>query len=248
MPKDPIDQVVILAAGQGVRLRKNAQDYLKPLYPLRDRPLIGYVMNGFTAHGVTRFHVVVGFEKEELVPALQRLLPEGTELNLVDNPHWRLNNGISLLQAREAVRGRFFVSMADHLFQPDLIRRLAEGAVEAGSLYLAVDRKLDSVFDMDDATKVRTDAGMIADIGKELRDYDAVDTGLFVCPPEIFDFLDSARVDGDCSLSDGVRAMAAVGRARAVDIGDAVWQDVDTQEMLSHAESLVARFDNDGGT
>ena len=204
-------------------------------------------MQGFASNGVSRFHVVVGFEKEELTAGLKRLLPAGAELHLVDNPYWRLDNGVSLLQARGAVRGRFFVSMADHVFQPEVTRRLARGAAEADSLYLATDRKLDTIFDMDDATKVRTSGGRIEDIGKQLTEFDSVDTGLFVCPPEVFGFLESVKVDGDCSLSDGVRAMAARGIARAVDIGDGVWQDVDTQDTLAHAESLVARHKIDGG-
>lgn len=235
-----IDQAVILAAGQGVRLRKNDQDYLKPLYPLHDRPLISHVMRAFARSGVSRFHVVVGFEKEELIPGLERALPEGADLQLIDNPHWRLSNGVSLLQAAGKVSGRFFLSMSDHLFNPEIIDKLQSGAVSEECLYLAVDRKLDSIFDMDDATKVVSEDGYIRDIGKHLKKFDAVDTGLFVCPPAIFERLEAARVDGDCSLSDGVRAMAGAGRARVVDIGDALWQDVDTPEMLEHAEEMLA--------
>ena len=241
MATGSIDQVVILAAGQGLRLRKDRRDYLKPLYPLHDRPLISYVMDGFASNGVTRIFVVVGFEKEELIPGLKRALPGEAELHLVDNPDWRLNNGVSLLKAQGSVQGRFFLSMSDHLFQPEMIRRLAAEASEDDCLYLAVDRKLNDIFDMDDATKVATEGGDIRDIGKSLSKFDAIDTGLFVCPQEIFSHLEAVMMDGDCSLSDGVRAMADAGRARAVDIGDAVWQDVDTHEMLSHAEELLSR-------
>jgi 1L-myo-inositol 1-phosphate cytidylyltransferase len=242
MSSGSIDQVVILAAGQGLRLRKDDRDYLKPLYPLHNRPLVSYVMDAFASSGVSRIHVVVGFEKEELIPGLKQALPGGAELHLVENPDWRLSNGVSLLKAKGSVRGRFFLSMSDHLFQPEMIRRLAAGAEDPKSLYLAVDRKLDAVFDMDDATKVKTDGGLIKDISKELTAFDAVDTGLFVCPQEIFAHLEAALADGDCSLSDGVRAMAEAGRARVVDIGDAVWQDVDTPDMLSHAEELLRSY------
>ena len=76
-------------------------------------------------------------------------------------------------------------------------------------LNLAIDRKLDSIFDLDDAMKVQTRGNQIAAIEKNLRDYDAVDTGLFVCPLEIFDYLERAKQSGDCSLADGVRLMAS---------------------------------------
>ena len=41
---------------------------------------------------------------------------------------------------------------------------------------------------------------------------------------------------------DGVRLMAAERKVRAIDIGEAWWQDVDTPEMLAHAEQEVARL------
>src|SRR5260370_34729047 len=87
--------------------------------------------------------------------------------------------------------------------------------------------------------KVKTKGDRVVAIGKDLQDYDAIDTGLFVCPPEIFKYLEQAKRDGDCSLADGVRAMAADGKVRATDIGDAWWQDIDTPEMLAQAEKVV---------
>ena len=55
----------------------------------------------------------------------------------------------------------------------------------------------------------------------------------------IFKYLEKAKQAGDCSLNDGVRLMAADNRVRALDIGDAWWQDVDTPDMLRHAEQRM---------
>ncbi len=235
------EQVVILAAGQGLRLRLGDNDFLKPLYPLRGRPLIGWVMSAFLSKGVNVFHLVVGFEKERLIQGVRAVAPESAKLRFIDNPHWKLSNGVSLLQARGKVEGRFFLSMADHLFDPHMIEILAASATEQDKLYLAVDRKIGQVFDLEDATKVRLDGASIKDIGKNLESYDAIDTGLFVCPEGIFDSLAEAAglQAGDCSLSDGVRRLASSGRAMTVDIGECLWQDVDTPAMLKHAERLV---------
>ena len=91
--------------------------------------------------------------------------------------------------------------------------------------------------------KVQTHENKIIEIGKDLRDYDAVDIGLFVCPPEIFDYLERAKFNSgrsDCSLADGVRVMARDNKAYAISIGDSWWQDVDTPQMLQHAEKQMA--------
>jgi choline kinase len=94
--------------------------------------------------------------------------------------------------------------------------------------------------------KLRTDGKRLTAIGKNLRDYDAIDTGLFICPLEIFDYLEKAKsVSGrnDCGLADGVRLMARDKKVCAIDIGDFWWQDVDTPQMLQHAEKqMTARL------
>ena len=52
--------------------------------------------------------------------------------------------------------------------------------------------------------------------------------------------LDHASIDGNCSLSDGMRLLAYGGRLRALEI-DAPWHDLDTPEAFAHAgkESLL---------
>ena len=84
--------------------------------------------------------------------------------------------------------------------------------------------------------KVQTRDGRVTAIGKNLAIYDAIDTGAFLCPPEIFRYLKAAQSGGDCSLADGVGLMAADGKVCAIDIGAAWWQDVDTPAMRARAE------------
>ena len=97
------------------------------------------------------------------------------------------------------------------------------------------------IFDLDDATKVRREGDRIVDIGKEIAEYDAFDTGMFLCSPALFDILESVKKEGNCSLSDGMRMLGRNGRLRAFDIEDAAWQDVDTPEALAYAESIFAQ-------
>jgi choline kinase len=132
--------------------------------------------------------------------------------------------------------------MSDHLFDAAVVDRLLD-SFDSDFLNIGVDRKLDSIFDLEDAMKVRTRENRITDIGKKLRYYDAIDIGLFVCPLEIFDYFERAKSrsgTNDCSLADGVRLMAGNDKVRAIDIGDGWWQDVDTPSMLRHAERKMS--------
>ena len=106
-------------------------------------------------------------------------------------------------------------------------------------LNIAIDRKLNSIVDLDDAMKLQTHGSKVTAIGKNLRSYDAIDTGLFVCPSDIFAYLEQAKsINGgnDCSLANGIELMAADGKVYGIDIGGGRWHDIDTPRVLEHAE------------
>jgi choline kinase len=172
------------------------------------------------------------------------LVPAGIKLHPIHNPGWHKQNGISVLAAAAHVQSPFLLTMGDHLFEPSIVD-LAIQQADLKSLNVAVDRKLNAIFDLDDAMKVKTKGDQVVAIAKNLQNYDAIDAGLFVSSLQIFQYLEEAKRDGDCSLADGVRAMAADAKVRAIDIGDAWWQDVDTPEMLAQAETAVRNL-NEG--
>ena len=234
-----IVDAVILMAGVGSRLGARMGVIAKPLVPIAGRPLISYTFAALESVGVRRVHAIMGATSERLAAELVPLLPPGMRLNTIVNPDWQKQNGVSVLCAAGEVDAPFFLTMGDHLFEPAILETLL-GQADRARLNLAVDRKIESIFDLADATKVQTEGRRIVAIGKELQDYDAIDTGVFLCAGSIFDSLHRAQRHGDCSLSDGVRLMAAEGNAHAIDIGEAWWQDVDTPEMLQRAEEESA--------
>jgi 1L-myo-inositol 1-phosphate cytidylyltransferase len=239
-----ITEALVLAAGTGSRLRAGKADPPKPLQPVAGRPMLARTLLALRAAGVRRVVVVVGFQGDRIRDYLGRdpsLAAAGLELVVVDNPDYLCANGVSVLAARAALAGPFLLSMSDHVYDPSIPRLAAAADLAAADLYLCVDRRLEEVYDPDDATKVVTSAGRILDIGKTLSCYDAVDTGVFACSSALFSELARARAEhGDCSLSDGVRGLAAAGRARVLDIGDAFWQDVDTPGARDRAERILA--------
>jgi choline kinase len=237
-----ISEAVILMAGQGSRLRGSDKIFLKPLVPVCGRPLISYTLDALSSAGIKTVHFILGYERERMTVRLKQLIPFGVTASFIENRDWQKQNGISLLAAADRLAKPFLLTMSDHLFENAIVDLLMDSS-DVDLLNIAVDRKLHSIFDLKDAMKVRTDGKRLTAIGKNLRDYDAVDTGLFICPLEIFDYLERAKfVSGrsDCSLADGVRLMAGDKKVCAIDIGESWWQDVDTAQMLQHAEKQMA--------
>lgn len=239
-PKDkPISTAVVLMAGMGSRLRATTGILPKPLFPLLGKPLITYTLEALARNGLTTVHAITGYEAEAVAERVSQFAPREMKLNFVFNRDWRKQNGVSVLAAAPFVTGEFLLLMSDHLFDDALIGRLI-AAPAADCLVLAIDRKINAIFDLDDAMKVKTDGTRICAIDKRLADYDAVDTGLFRCSPAFFEYLERAKRNRDCSLADGVRLAAAEDKARVIDIGNFWWQDVDTPEMFAEAERRLA--------
>lgn len=235
-------RAIILAAGTGSRLVAQ-ETYPKPLKPVAGVPLLVRILRTLQSEGIREAVVIVGYRGEQIKKALLAEPSLALRLQFVQNDDFDRKNGVSLLKAASFVDGDCLLSMADHLYSPELVRRLRQFELGPGCCVLGVDRDIDRCFDLDDATKVRLAGSLIKDIGKDLGSYDAIDTGVFRIGPALIKELERIQeATGDCSLSDGVRALAARGLFLAGDVGDARWIDVDTPDALQRAEAMIRVF------
>jgi len=231
---------LIIAAGHGSRLRDISPS--KPLTLVAGVPLIEHVARAAAAGGATGFTMVTGHEAARLEAFLtdlaERLRLPIAPVRIAD---WDRPNGHSVLAGAAAIAGDYLLTMADHLFDPAIVRLLL--AAPAAALTLAVDRDLaNPLLDMDDATKVALGAnGAINRIGKTLAHFDAIDTGLFRATPALAASIKAAVADGEAgSLSDGVQRLADRSQAMTVEVEGARWLDVDDAAALAKAEAMVA--------
>jgi choline kinase len=231
---------LILAAGNGSRIAARSGEGPKPLVSLNGKPLLDHVMSNARDAGIERFVIVVGYRGQAIRDWYDAHPLAGVQVTWIENPDFRKDNGISVLRARNVIHENFLLLMADHIFEADTARSLLREPVTQGEVVLAIDRNVRGIFDLDDATKVRIEQGRIIEIGKMLGTYNALDTGMFLCSPALFGWLERAAVNGNCSLSDGLRLMAEEGLFKGFDIGTAHWQDVDTPAALDHAQEVFA--------
>jgi len=231
------NQCLILAAGKGTRLRKASHGLPKPLVHFRGKPILEHIILGAHQAGINRFVIVVGYGSELIRRWFNNRFRGKVSVTWVENPDYEKQNGVSALKAKKELHENFLLLMADHVFQPQTARVMLAQPLSPGEVILAVDTNIDEVFDLDDATKVRRQGDHIVDIGKEIVSFDGLDTGMFLCSPALFDTLESVVKNGNCSLSDGMRQLAQHRSLRALDIGEAGWQDLDTPEALAHAEN-----------
>ena len=235
---------VILAAGRGERLRAGGIATPKPLLRIHGVSLAERVVRTvLRAAAIERIVVSVGWEAERVQAHFESIGRRcGIAMEFVRAADWHLGNGASALAAAPATGEEpFLLAMSDHLFAPELVSDLIAEAPGAGAVRLAVDRDKAAVFDLEDVTRVRLAEGRIAGIGKGLASWDAADTGVFYCSSGLYEALERAAAAGEHGVSGAVAALAADGRAIAVDVSGHWWRDVDTPSALEDAAERLLR-------
>jgi len=231
---------IVLAAGNGDRFHNRTRDS-KLLHPFLGQPLLLRTLDTVRDAGVDAITVVLGYQADRVRALVEGAATPGVKISFALNPDWRLENGVSVLAARRSIdTERFAVLMGDHVFEPEVLRRLLQFSMRSDESVLAVDARPVAPAVAAEATKVRRDDSRIVAIGKDLADYDALDTGMFVCSPLLFEALEASRAQGDTTLSGGIGQLAARGLMRAVEVGNATWRDIDTVSDLEAAESVLA--------
>src|SRR5580693_4680672 len=96
-----VKQCLILAAGNGTRLRPVSAGLPKPLVEFRGKPILEHVIFRARQAGIEEFVIVVGYRSDLIRRWLANRWPADMSVTLVENPDYHKNNGVSVLKARE---------------------------------------------------------------------------------------------------------------------------------------------------
>ena len=225
-------KALVLAAGEGSRLRKYAKQ--KTLQHIAGVPLLGRILRGLKEAGINSVCIVIGYEGDEI----QREIGEnyaGLNITYITAQNWEKGNLYSFLAAKGVFKTNFILCMGDHIFDSQIVKNLINVNLN-GALVLAVD----GVGHAFDDTKVREQDGMILEIGKHINPSNCVDTGFFFCSPKIFSYAEMVVKQGASELADCIRLAAQNGDAHVLDVSGHYWVDIDTKKDLKRAKRLLA--------
>jgi mannose-1-phosphate guanylyltransferase len=118
-------QALILAGGEGTRLRPLTSKVPKPVVRLVDQPFIGYMFDWLCSHGVDDVIMSCGFLADGVKSVLGDGSSFGIRLRYVEEPK-PLGTGGALKFAEEYLQERFFMLNGDVLTDIDLTRQLEQ--------------------------------------------------------------------------------------------------------------------------
>jgi glucose-1-phosphate thymidylyltransferase len=200
-------QAIILAAGEGVRVRPLTRSRPKAMIPVANRPIIEYVIDALLKNGIRDIVVVVGYRKEQVTRFLN-----GLEVPIkVVVQEKQLGTAHALQCAESKITGDFLVLPGDNYIDPQSIARIKD----VPNAILVKEHPNPSNFGV-----VLLNNGLVTDIVEKPEHSPSfmVSTGIYSLRKSFF-----SCIRGN-DITDAIPAMIAAGeQIRAIPADD--WQD-----------------------
>ena len=234
-------KVVIIAAGQGSRLKNQTANSPKTLLNINGNPIIYKLLENCILPEISGVIIVTGYQHQIIEDYITNV-DLNINIETVYNPNWKLENGLSILSAKDAIPSgeNFIVSMSDHYYGSDLLEIVVQSSLEDKIATVGLDFNINDIFDIDDGMKVEVDPvdnTKISSMSKSLLKYDAIDCGVFKLDYLFFDYLSDANKIGKHRIMDACQYLITVGKMGGINIGDCFWLDIDTPESLMYLRS-----------
>lgn len=116
---------IIVAGGQGTRLRPLTNDKPKPMVPVAGKPILEHTLNLFKKHGVTRFIFALCYLPQSVIDYFGDGSKFGVSIEYTfEDPSTPLGTAGAILGARGKISGTFIVTYADVLRDLDIAQML----------------------------------------------------------------------------------------------------------------------------
>ncbi len=192
-------QAVILAAGEGQRLRPFTVNRPKVMLFIAGKPILQYAIEALVQKGIRDIALVVGYHKEQVLDYFGSGESLGVDLTYV-NQDRQLGTAHALAQAKEAIKDDFLVLPGDNLIAADTIDRFTDVEPEA-----VLVKKVDNPMRYGVVTIQRGTVKEIQEKPEEAASH-LVSTGIYAFSRAIFDF-----VEPQLDLPDVVNRMLSQG-------------------------------------
>jgi mannose-1-phosphate guanylyltransferase/phosphomannomutase len=238
-------KAVIMAGGEGTRLRPQTSNLPKPMLPLVGRPMMEHIVSLLQRHGITDIVVTVAF----LPNAIRSYFGDGSELGVrmvYASEETPLGTAGSVRNAREELTERFLVISGDVLTDIDLTSMVQfheKNNALATLALCAVENPLEFgiVITREDGSIER----FLEKPGWGQVFSDTINTGIYVLEPEIFDMIPEGRaVDFSAEV---FPAVLEAGGPIFGYVANGYWEDVGTTAayLKAHEDILDGKVEVD---
>ncbi|MFC7165318.1 UTP--glucose-1-phosphate uridylyltransferase AglF [Halospeciosus flavus] len=205
-------KAVVLAAGEGTRLRPLTADQPKAMVDVDGQPLLAHCLDRLADLGVEEFVIVVGYLAQDIVDAFGDAY-RGIPITYTHQEE-QLGLAHALLTTEAHVEDDFVLMLGDNVFDANLrtpVRRQREKRVDAAFLVEEVPREEASRY----GVCATNQYGEIVEVVEKPDDppSNLVMTGFYTFSPAIFDACRNVEPSdrGEYELSDAINRLMASG-------------------------------------
>ncbi len=177
-------QAIVLAAGEGQRLRPFTVNRPKAMLSIADKPILQFVVESLAQNGIRNIIFVVGYRKEQVYDYMGSGEQFGVDITYVTQ-ETQLGTAHALSQVRDIAEDEFLVLSGDNLIEAHTIADFVQIKPEA----VLVKRVNDPVR----YGVVSMDGSEVKDIVEKPKEpgSNMVNTGIYAFTKEIFAFTES---------------------------------------------------------
>ncbi len=231
-------QAVILAAGEGKRLKPFTVNKPKVMLTVAGKPILSYVIDALVKNGIRSIILVVGYRQEQIYSYFGSGEEFGAEITYVTQEQ-QMGTAHALLQARNAVEDEFMVLPGDNLISLETLVDVV--SAEPNSILV---KKTENPVRYG---VVSIEHGMVGEISEKPREAksDIVSTGIYALNSKIFDFVSS-----ELDIPDVLNSMLREGHSFKAVETMATWLDaVYPWDLLSLNAAILKELKGElGGT
>jgi UDP-N-acetylglucosamine diphosphorylase / glucose-1-phosphate thymidylyltransferase / UDP-N-acetylgalactosamine diphosphorylase / glucosamine-1-phosphate N-acetyltransferase / galactosamine-1-phosphate N-acetyltransferase len=207
-------QAVILAAGEGRRLRPFTVNKPKAMIYIAGKPIIQYVLESLASNGIRDIILIVGYKREQIYDYIGNGNQFGVDIKYITQSE-QLGTAHALAQAISVTQDEFLVLPGDKLITPDTIVDITH----CQPFCILVKREENS----SRYSVVKTEDGLIIDImGPSIEPKSTlINTGIYVMSKDIFKYIGSML-----DIPDVIRELLNIGTTISAVETDQSWLDV----------------------
>ena len=209
---------VILAAGEGNRLRPFIEDMPKVMLPVGNKPIVEYLIESLRRCGIREIVLVVGYKKERIMEYFG------------DGKGWNVNIKY-VFQDKQIGTGHALLQAEKHVEEEEFLVLPGDNIIDGDSLSLLMKSKFQSL--IVEKSKIPSKYGVVdidGDVVKRIVEKPSipetsiVSTGMYKLEREIFDVLKELVKEGKNRLTDAINELAKEKKIKAVK-GNGKWKD-----------------------
>jgi len=231
-------QAVILAAGEGQRLRPFTVTKPKVMLSIAGKPILQYVIESLAQNGIRNIVLVVVYRREHVFDYIGLGEQFGVAITYVTQER-QVGTAHALVQTRNVVENEFLVLPGDNLIEASTIAQ-----------FVAIKPEAVLVKRVDNPARygvVTVDEGVVKDITEKPKEAksNVVNTGIYAFTTEIFNL-----VEAELDIPDVLNKMLAQGYPINAQETDGTWLDaVYPWDILSLNDAVLSQTQaNLGGT